>query len=462
MTRLGISDPKNFIKRHFPNDNLLYLDTVAVGSALIDQVDANIEEVAVTGSFTDIYPLLPSVFSPQDIEKLLKESSSRLKSSIHIFATTVIVSDAYLQRLYQHLKPLAEKKAKEVVESGKWLQLIVENKIKSRTNDVLDNKSDKKAERRKKAASGKAGGGSQGRETKTKSTKKKYNQGKHQDFESDDEQFGQSQGKIEMEFITVDNINKELSKDTSLADLDEFIDELSSHFHLLLNKHVGEVAEQLLQKHKTNLSEIDNKVNTLITNMRVFDKGIKCLDKTLQDTMSKYLLKTLASDFATEIFKLAAQQNVIQCPPIITTEIRQKMLQDLPKDVKEPLTNLHKAIAGHSLDDFFNTVEPALSACSLVLKKYDKKKDRPIIVGHREALLEQLNCTSDPALTLHLTTAILFLAATQNALHMSGRHVSAILSHLQPLLIESAVSTLTKYHGNITSIFYLKFNFINF
>lgn len=448
LTRLGISDPKSFVKRHFPNDNLIYLDTVAVGSVLTDQVDANIEEVVATGSFTDIYPLLPSVFSPQDIEKLLKESSSRMKSFIHIFAITVIVSDAYLQNLHQRLKPLAEKKAKEAVESGKWLQSIVENKLKSRTSDVTDNKTDKKAERRKKAASGKAGGGSQGRETKTKSTKKKYHQGKSQDFDSDDEQCS-TQGKIDMELVSVDDISKELNKDEILADLDELIDELSGHFHLLLNKHVAEVAEQLMQKHKaTNLSEIDSRINTLVTNIRVFDKGIKCLDKTLQESMAKYLMKTLASDFATEIFKLAAHQNVIQCSPNITTEVRQKMLQDFPKDVKEPLTNLHKAIAGNSLEDFFNTVEPALTACSLVLKKYDKKKDRPIIVGHREALLEQLNNTSDPAITLHLTTAILFTAATQNALHMSGRHVSAILQFLQPYLLESAVSTLTKYHGN--------------
>ena len=446
--RLGISDPKSFIKRHFPTENLIYLDTVAVGSVLTDQVDANIEEVVATGSFTDIYPLLPSVFSPRDIERLLKESSSRMKSSIHIFATTVIVSDAYLQTLYKHLEPLAEKKAKEAVDSGKWLQSIVENKLKSKSTEVQDTKADRKAERRKKAASGKAGGGSQGRETKTKSTKKKYQQGKNHDFDSDDEQINSTPGKVELELIHIDDIKKELKKDENLADLDEFIDELAAHFHLLLNKQVAVIAEQLMQKHKTtNLNEIDDRLNTLITNIRIFDKGLKCLDKTVQGPIAKYLLKTLATDFATEIFKLSAHQNVLQCSPNLTTEARQKIIQDLPKEVKEPLMNLHKAVTGSSLDDFLNTVEPAMMACSLVLKKYDKKKDRPVIVGHREALLEQLNNTKDPALALHLTTAILFTAATQNALHMSGRHVSAILSFIQPYLEESASTSLSKYHG---------------
>ncbi|OXU20997.1 hypothetical protein TSAR_015500 [Trichomalopsis sarcophagae] len=447
LSRLGISDPKSYVKRHFSNESLVYLDTVAVGPVLIDQVDANIEEVVATGSFTDIYPLLPSVFSSQDVERLLKESSSRMKSSIHIFATTVIVSDAYLQALYKQLEPLAEKKAKEAVESGKWLQSIVENKLKSRTSDVSDNKVDRKAERRKKASSGKAGGGSQGRETKTKSTKKKYQQGKNQDFDSDDEPSGPTHGKVELELVNTTDVKKELNKDENLADMDEFIDDLSAHLQLLLNKQVAVIAEQLSQKHKsTDLNEVDDRLNAIITNMRVFDKGVKCLDKNDQAPMAKYLLKTLGVDFTTEIFKLAAHQNVIQCSPNLTTEARQKMLLDLPKEVKEPLTNLHKAVAGNSVEDFFNTVEPAMSVCCLVLKKYDKKKDRPVIVGHREALLEQLNNTQDPALTLHLTTTILFTAATQNALHMSGRHVSSILSFLQPLLEQSTIATLNKYH----------------
>ncbi|XP_014215806.1 E3 UFM1-protein ligase 1 homolog [Copidosoma floridanum] len=446
LLRLGISDPKSYIKRHFPNKDLVYLNTVAVGSMLIDQVDANIEEVVASGSYTDIYPLLPSVFSPQDIERLLHESSLKLKSSIHIFATTIIVSESYLQNLYKQLECLAEKKAKEAVDSGKWLQSIVESKIKTKVTEIVDTKADKKAERRKKAASGKAGGGSQGRETKTKSTKKKYNQGKNQDFDSDDDQVASSHGKADLHLVSTEDIKKELSKDENLFDCEEFIDELTNHFHLSLNKHVAEVAEQLLQKNKTNLSELDDRLNTLVMNIKVFEKGIKCLDKDVQAPLVKYLLKTLVVDFTTEIFKLAANQNVMQCASNLTTEARQKMLMDFPKDVREPLTNLHRATIGNNLEDFFNALEPAMSACCLALKKYDKKKDRPIIIGHREALLEQLNNTQDPALALHLTTTILFTAATQNALHISGRHVSTILAYLYPYLEETCVSTLSKYH----------------
>ncbi|CAB0028617.1 unnamed protein product [Trichogramma brassicae] len=445
MSRLGISDPKNFVKRHFPDENLIYLDSVAVGSIIIDQVNANIEEVVATGSFTDIYSLLPSVFSPCDAELLLKESSSKMKSFIHIFSSTMIVSDAYLQKIQKNLEVLCDNKAKEAVESGKWLQSVVENKIKSKAMDIIDTKADRKSERRKKAIGGKTGGGSQGRETKTKSTKKKYQQNKHQDIESDEENPEKVNSKFDL--INIDDLKIELSKDENLRDMEELIDELAIHFLKGLNKTAASIAEQLSQKHKTtNLSEVEEKLNSFVTTIRVYERGIKCLEKSIQEPMVKYLLKTLGVDFVTEIFKLSAQQNVIQCPQNLSTEVRHKMLLELPKDVREPLSGLHKVVGGNSVENFINSVEPAMAACCLVLKKYDKKKDRAIVVGHREAMLEQLNCTQDPALALHLTTAILYIATTQNALHMSGRHVSTILTFLRPLLIEATGVTLFKYH----------------
>jgi len=81
------------------------------------------------------------------------------------------------------------------------------------------------------------------------------------------------------------------------------------------------------------------------------------------------------------------------------------------------------------------------------LKKYDKKKERLQVHAHREALMEELNATQDPALTLHLVTSVLFTAVTQNVLYMSGRHVTTILAFLQQQLEPDTMSTLSRYHG---------------
>jgi len=428
---------------------MIFLKSVAVGTVVTDQVDANIEEVVVTGSFVDLYPLLPSVFNDKDMELLLKLATKKTKANVHIFAKTVVVSETFLQTLTKSLETIAEQKARDTVANGKWIQFIAENKLKSKSADlIIESKVSKKEERRKKAAIGKAGGGSQGRETKTKSTKKKYLQGKTQENDSDEDGIRQTSGKSEITLISVEEVKAEVLKDENISVIEGMADELAYHLQPKLNKSALSLAEQLAQSNKsTNLSEIGERLNILITNIRIFDKGIKHLDKVDQPSLTKYLLKSLGLDFVTSIFKLAAQQNMLQVAENLTTETRQRLLLELPADVKEPLTAIHKTMMGDSVEDFLNSVDGAMTACCLVLKKYDKKKERLQVHAHREALMEELNATQDPALTLHLVTSVLFTAVTQNVLYMSGRHVTTVLAFLQQQLEPDTMSTLSRYHG---------------
>ncbi|XP_012221888.1 E3 UFM1-protein ligase 1 homolog [Linepithema humile] len=457
LTRLGISDPSGFVKRHFPKENMIFLKSVAVGTVVMDQVDANIEEIIATGSFVDIYPLLPSVFSDEDAEILLKLATKKTKANVHIYAKTIAVSDAFLQDLTKSLETVAEQKAREMVASGKWIQSIAENRVKSKSADpVTESKgSSRKEERRKKAAIGKAGGGSQGRETKTKSTKKKYLQGKMQDNESDEDETRQTTvGKDEITLISVQDVRAEIIKDENISAIEEFVDELAHQLQQKLNKTALSLAEQLAQQDNrtTNLSEISERLNVLITNIRIFNKGIKHLNETDQGLLAKYLLKSLGIDFVTSVFKLAAQQNMLQVAENLTTETRQKLLLELPADVKEPLSAVHKTVMSHSVEDFLNTVDGAMAACSLVLKKYDKKKERPQVHAHTEALLEKLNATQDPALALHLATSVLFTGVTQNALYMSGKHVANVLAFLEKQLEPDTMTTLFRYYDLVVRL----------
>lgn len=72
---------------------------------------------------------------------------------------------------------------------------------------------------------------------------------------------------------------------------------------------------------------------------------------------------------------------------------------------------------------------------------------RPQLLGHRQALLEQLTSAEDPALVLHLTTLILFQAVSQTMLHASGRFVSHILTYLQSHVTAEVFNALQQYHG---------------
>lgn len=108
---------------------------------------------------------------------------------------------------------------------------------------------------------------------------------------------------------------------------------------------------------------------------------------------------------------------------------------------------LTKTLIGTNIDEFMAAAEESLVACSMILKKIDKKKDRSIILGHKHGLLDKLSKCDDPALVLHLVTMIVFEVATQTMLHCSGRHISSILGYLKQFLTEDQLHQLAHYHG---------------
>lgn len=98
--------------------------------------------------------------------------------------------------------------------------------------------------------------------------------------------------------------------------------------------------------------------------------------------------------------------------------------------------------------------ENALQACSMIVKKIDKKKDRILIHSHKLGLLDQLAVCTDPATVLHLALLIMFTSSTQNMIHASGRHVSALLSFLKPSIAEEHAKVLTEHHDLVLRTLY--------
>lgn len=180
----------------------------------------------------------------------------------------------------------------------------------------------------------------------------------------------------------------------------------------------------------------------------------------------KYLLKSLGNEICNDLcLYAAAESNIHLADTALTPEQRVKITQDCgtrlgsiflhflinfhftATEYKLPLAALNKSLTGSSIEDFLSVAETALQACSMILKKVDKKKDRTLILCHKHGLLEKLANCSDPALILHLAVLIVFTVSTQNILHASGKHVSSILSFLQPVLSDEQSNTLKQFHG---------------
>lgn len=88
-----------------------------------------------------------------------------------------------------------------------------------------------------------------------------------------------------------------------------------------------------------------------------------------------------------------------------------------------------------------------MGVCDMVLRKYDKKKERPLLFGHRAGLLEQLQLAEDPSAVLLLAALIIFEIITQTMLHASGRFVSQILEFIRTGLSNEDYMELQHFYG---------------
>jgi hypothetical protein len=66
-----------------------------------------------------LQPLLPSLFEPQDAGEILTEvlKNTKIKSpnqNVHIFCSTMVLTEQFIQKLTKPFDPIIQKKAEEV------------------------------------------------------------------------------------------------------------------------------------------------------------------------------------------------------------------------------------------------------------------------------------------------------------------------------------------------------------
>ncbi|XP_055544355.1 E3 UFM1-protein ligase 1 homolog [Wyeomyia smithii] len=473
VARLGVTDVKAFIASHLPNENITHLKKCCIGDKLIEQVTASLDECIVTNSYLDISTVLPSIMDDDDLEELLSKVISPVKLNQTLTFGSTILTNKFIEDIIKPCFDIANENARKSVDSGSYQKYMAEKMMKHNDTTVGkepvggESKADKREERRKKAAGGKGGGGTQGRETKTKSTKKHSRGNRGNVSDSDDEVPGGNVAKkagkeATMELITVKDITKVLEVGLEPEGLDDLSKLLAQHYYPQFSKLAMAKAHELyeISLHQSNQNRrqthanLQNKLNNLYNDIRLYDKGIKMLPVDVQQQLIKYLLKTLGTEFCNEIFfYVAAECNLNSNGTTLTAEQRTKISQDCSQEYKAALLALNKATnSSASIDDYLVVAENALQVCSMILKKIDKKKDRNLILCHKHGLLEQLSGCTDPALVLHLAVLVIFTISTQSMLHASGRFVSAILSFLQPSLSPEHAQTLTTYHDAVLKL----------
>nr|CAG4647659.1 EOG090X00WU [Moina brachiata] len=464
LTRLGIPDPKGYCRKRFKETPLLYLSTCCVGSHILQQIEAAVEEALSSDFWIDT---MVTVFDEEDAEQVIRDVIKNAQNAT--FKDAVVIGQSYVtnQNFINGMKPLftslIDQKAREVVESGAYMQAQAERKsAKTMAKSELqgNDKKDKKEERRKKANEGKVGGGVQGRETKTKATKKKYMKGRNDsddEFENDAPVSSSSAGG-EIEFMTTGEIKKVLVKQETLSDAsDDFVEEIAARLHKSLQTSFQDAARSAYEAHlsassgqrRQTHSELQEKIQHLMQSIKMGEKAVQQFASfDLQQQLYKYLLKTSGTELLNDLLLYVSQDtNSTGDSRELSAEVRQKLINELPQELKTPLQALLKASQGASIDEYTSSLETAIAACDIVLKKVDKKKEKNLGSQQRHSLIEQLNSANDPALVLHIAVLLLFHTITQNTLNASGRFVPQIIGFLQPHLPASTAELLTTLQG---------------
>nr|Q296V2.1 RecName: Full=E3 UFM1-protein ligase 1 homolog; AltName: Full=E3 UFM1-protein transferase 1 homolog [Drosophila pseudoobscura pseudoobscura] len=478
INKLGISDAKSYIRKQFPNEEFLFLKRVALGARLVElTVVTALNECSATKQYLDLTTILPSNLSEEDIEEVFSAIMAQKHSnpSNFVYLDSIVFSQPYLTELVQPCHALAEAQAKAAIDSGVYQQFVVEKTLAQKGNASFqdqddDGKLDKRDERRKKASSGKAGGGAQGRETKTKSTKKHQRRSAAAQNDSDDEDDVQHQGSRgagggggnkktvkPLDLVKTADIEKLINASLQEEGLEHLAPSIAALYLNQLNQAALAKAQELYEatpqtNRRQTHAAIQDRINTLLIDIRLYEKGLKLFSHDTQTQLVKYLLKSLGNDICNELsLYVASECNLTVKNTSLNVDQRIKLAQECDAEYRSALLEQNKAL-NKSIDDFELATESVLKACSMIIKKVDKKKDRLLIADHKNKLQQQLLDCQEPALLLHLAALILFTTISGCILHASGKFVSAILQHIRGSLSDQQNDMLLRYHDLVLQV----------
>ena len=114
VRKLDIAEPKTFLKNRYSANDFLFLTTCIVPKSVLDQVESGIEEVASSGSWTEISGFLPAGVDEADIAEVVTNliTSKKLKG-VRLVNDTFVLAEKMLEDSTKQFEPLIERVTEE-------------------------------------------------------------------------------------------------------------------------------------------------------------------------------------------------------------------------------------------------------------------------------------------------------------------------------------------------------------
>lgn len=193
---------------------------------------------------------------------------------------------------------------------------------------------------------------------------------------------------MQLTLVNVSDVKKAIKESLVNDGLEDLVSEIANYYQMQINKYAQNKAQELyevslqnsIQNRKQNYSALQDKLNNLLNDIRLYEKGLKMFSSAdTQSQLSKYLLKSLGNDFCNFCAYYVALENELSFANSITVQLsneqRNRIITECQSTFKQPLTALVKSL-NENVEEFSIAAENMLNTCSMILKKVDKKKDK--------------------------------------------------------------------------------------
>ncbi|CAI5723451.1 unnamed protein product [Peronospora destructor] len=436
---LQVARPFEFLKRRFPD--CVPLQESVVSRSLQLQLEGAVEAAVNDNSLVDVRSVLPSALSADDMALLLGLSSG-LKKTGHApkayqIANTYAVSLSFfvscLEKIGEDATTKATRAAAQQKSSG-----VKADFHESRQEVDKDKGSDAGSKLGKKGKRGKGGNKRDQEETRGKSrkvTKSKRGSKRGEDAGDDDDK---RSAPAQLSIVPtreemIDLLVKWFPIIHDLEGDDDFMDGMIAHienkttevYSTALTKAMSSIlrgdAASLRELRKTFEHRFDEQLTKLLILEKGFNKLLMHVDAKNASGMKQlavvevHLLETFAVELAALVTSFIAESNNLELEgvsllsspsgsadnknkvatdPVTTLSDKDRRVVEssLPQSTASTLVRLWMlATAGRrSLSDFMAHMPVLAETLSMPLRKLDRKKERQVIFGYRQALSAEL------------------------------------------------------------------------
>lgn len=358
LLRIGITEPRALKKRSGFED-LILLKTCCVGNSLFMQVEGGIEDCLASKSWTNLADILPSILDEDDIKMLIEEYRSRNDEKTNNFTVlnnTLFISNDFISECLESLVDAMHTKAEQELKDGLLFKLFSSSQKESHVVAEVKSVGVSKKEERKRKSGAKLFS-TQGREVKTKAVKKKYRPSQRNDSDNSDQEEAIDETSIIETQSLVEQLHKKIDPDRENEQ--EVIEAIENHLSPLIKAKYLEIAREhyisSLSKENTSTkktqADIQQTINSLYSNIVIFDKGLRLFDGKLSYkplylvseyklttsllsgelhvSLAKYLLRSLCSELVDNALLLILEDHKKPANMVLplTIEVREILIR---------------------------------------------------------------------------------------------------------------------------------------